>query len=519
MSGLAKTGILLRTATGGLALAIASGAAAETALGPAAMQTQTAKVELIDSSRLGCGQSMPLFATGGGTQCAFDSATRGARVTTSQETGFGSLESYAIIARTVTGAFTPDQLLVAPTVRSSQATSFFMAGFKGSALDNRLRLTAEFASTAQVVDQLRSSDWALADSTRKSGSLAQVRMDATLIDRPGLKWSLAGDYRAVSDDYSVGRSSDLMRYFAMPGTRLVLSSRARVGALGLNAGVEASRTPFGTSSMRKAGLDFQGIALNVRSRSANASPIEGSALLDSRTRTDAVYLDIDSATLAGWLFPDVATLPFMVPSSISLAYRSGETKNRFQASSEHYGRTSLGIDASWETPLGETGLSYWRDTRAAMSEGARSWASETVQVDHSIRRGNWRFGLDAAMTRTRGDGGPAYGESSLSFGQSIAYSAPNGPEFRLQLGQDRGSTRMADDSYASSDSYSSITASLDLSRYLQARFERPDLRLTLDYRKALDRTESEMSLYDQLVERWDDTYRREGLLLSFGMVL
>ena len=76
-----------------------------------------------------------------------------------------------------------------------------------------------------------------------------------------------------------------------------------------------------------------------------------------------------------------------------------------------------------------------------------------------------------------------------------------------------------DDSYASDDRYSNITASLDLSSYLQKQFERTDLRLTLDYRKTMERSDGEMSLYDEMVERWTDGNRREGFLMSFGMKL
>ena len=78
--------------------------------------------------------------------------------------------------------------------------------------------------------------------------------------------------------------------------------------------------------------------------------------------------------------------------------------------------------------------------------------------------------------------------------------------------------RMADDSYVFADHYSQVTASLDLSRYLQKRFDRSDLRLTLDYRKAIQRSDSEAQ-FDELVERWVEGDRREGLLMSFGMKL
>ena len=505
-------------ATAVIAAGWASAVSAQEMAGSAEQTDLAPKVELIDSSQLGCGQGKPMWtASNGGPQCAFDSATRGARITARHEASFGSIETYATVAHSTIGAFTADQLLAPPSSRRSVATDLFMVGLKGSAFDNRLKLTAEFARTNSDVDELVQRDWALADSTSSSGSSALVRLDAKLIDQPGLKWSVSGEYRSAGDDYSIGRSTELLRYFALPGTRLALSSKVRVGQLAVYAGIEEVDNIFGASAIRKAELDFQGVTLSLRSRDSRATPIEGTTRIDGRSRTDSVYLTIDMELFAGWLLPQVDRLPFLVPTTFSLGYRTGENENRFQASTQAYERTSLSLEGDWETPLGETGLSYWRDTRTGLTENVGADTSESFEIYHSVRRGNWRFGVDATLTRARGEGSNGYDERSLSFGQSIAYSAKDGPELRISLGQDRG--QMQSDSYDSADNYSSITASLDLSRYLQKRFERDDLRLTLDYRKIVDRSESEFSYYDELVDRWIDSDRREGFLMSFGMKL
>ena len=42
---------------------------------------------------------------------------------------------------------------------------------------------------------------------------------------------------------------------------------------------------------------------------------------------------------------------------------------------------------------------------------------------------------------------------------------------------------------------------------------------TLDYRKSLARSDMEMSLFDEMIERWVERDRREGFLMSFGMKL
>jgi hypothetical protein len=522
MHSCAKLQLFCRTAAAGAFAMAASGTAAagDASLIPASEASTPFKVDLISSSRLGCGESMPLWtATTGGTQCSFDTATRGMRLTARHEAGRGWIEAYATVAHSTSGAFTPDRLLAAPQYRTGEATNFFIAGLKGAMLDDRLKLTAEIAQTDRVIDLLLNKDWALADSTSRRGTAMRGRLDATLVSRPGLKWTMAGEYRSVSDGYSVGRSLDLMQYTSLPGNRWTLSSNAQIGQLGLKAGIEQATSPFGTASVRKAGLDFQGIALDVRLRDSSAAPIQGSTLLDNRTQTRLVSMQVDTASLAAWALPGLDELPWLVPTDISVNIGSGETENRYQASTDRFRRSSLAIDGNWETPIGETGLSYWRDSRIGLTEGVYSSSSESIQIDHSIRRGNWRFGVDAALTRSRFGVGTSYDERNLSLGQSISYRAKDGPEFRLHMGQDRGSMHVSDESYVSDDSYSSITASLDLSRYLQKRFERDDLRLALDYRKTVDRSESEFSLYDELVDRWVDSQRREGFLMSFGMKL
>lgn len=514
---------LLHAAAGGALAAswAAAAGAADAALAPAEERAAPARIELIGSSRLGCGAGpAPWSVTSdAASNCAFDQATRGARVAARHETGFGWFETYATIARTATGAFTPDQLLAPAGSRRNVTSDLLMIGLKGSALDDRVKLTAEFARTDNLVGELSDRGWALAESRRRDGSSALIRLDAKLADQPGLKWSLSGEYRSVGKNYAVGRSPELFGHYALPGTRMSLASRARIGQVGLSAAVEQSDTVFGTSASRRAGIDAYGLSLRLVSRESEMKPQEVTSLATSRTWSSSANADLDLGMLAATLLPELGDLPFLVPTNVSVSHRSGETDSRYQTRSDRYRRSSLGIDGSWETPIGETSLSYWRDDRSAITAGGRSGRSETYQLYHWLQRGNWRFGIDASLSRSRFEGAGGYDDRSLSFGQSVAYSAPNGPELRLQLGQDRGGMRLDDDSYSSLDRYSQITASLDLSRYLQARFERSDLKLTLDYRKTVDRSDAEIELVDETIERWVDGDRREGFLVSFGMKL
>lgn len=513
--------LLLRTAAGGV-MAVAAGPAfaADLNFVPADQAIAPAGIELIGSSRLGCGQGASLAGYGTiDTHCAFDSAARGAQFTTRHDTSNAVIQAYATLVRAVDGPFTPDQLLTAPERRSAEATSLLLVGIKGSAFDDRLKVTTEFTRTSRIVSDLLDRDWTRFDQSHEAGASALLRFDAKLVSTPRFNWSLNGQYRSVGEDFSVGRSPELARFYAMPGTRLSLSTAARTGPVRLSAGIEQRRTPFGRATSMRAGVDVDGISLRWASRDTRGEPAQGSTLLASRTRIDSAFVDLDSHMLAASLLPDLGELPFLVPVTVSLTVRSGDTERRTETAAERYRHSGLGLDGTWATPLGETVVSYWRDSRIGLDAGAPSRSTEVLQASHFVRRGNWTFGLDAALTQSHGDGLSGYREAGTSFGQSVAYSTPGGPEFRLQFGQDRGAMRTTDNSFSLSDQYSAVTATLDLSRYLQNRFERDDLKLTVDYRRALERSDSETALDDELVERWLNGERREGLLMSFGMKL
>jgi hypothetical protein len=89
----------------------------------------------------------------------------------------------------------------------------------------------------------------------------------------------------------------------------------------------------------------------------------------------------------------------------------------------------------------------------------------------------------------------------------------------IRMGRDENRGQSLDDSFESSMTYSSITASLDLTDYLRKRFDRQDLRLKLEYRKRLEDSSFSIADDDLRYQLWSDRYQREGFLISFGMKL
>src|SRR5687767_6337849 len=121
----------------------ASVAPAQNFVGTAEQADVSVKVELIENSRLGCGERTTMTVASG-SQCAFDNAARGARFSARHELSSASLEAYGAVGSSIIGAFAPEQLLLAPQHRARESTNFFMLGVKGSALEGRLKVSAEF---------------------------------------------------------------------------------------------------------------------------------------------------------------------------------------------------------------------------------------------------------------------------------------------------------------------------------------------------------------------------------------
>ena len=216
---------------------------------------------------------------------------------------------------------------------------------------------------------------------------------------------------------------------------------------------------------------------------------------------------------------DPSPLAALVPKFLMLNWRTGESENVTAASIDRYSRRGWEVYASWETPIGDTSFGYWRDQRTGATPALGIRRDELIQLSHMVRWHGWRVGIDGMLSSNSSDKGSGQADRTFSLGGSIAYSRPNGPQLMVRMGRDESRGRSYDDSYRSSQDYSSITASLDLTDYLRKRFDRQDLRLKLEYRKRIEDSTFESADFDQTYALWSDSYQREGLLVSFGMKL
>ncbi|MEO5578328.1 MAG: hypothetical protein ABIR25_04670 [Sphingomicrobium sp.] len=407
---------------------------------------------------------------------------------------------------------TADRLLASDTRRLGNDHRVMIAGMTARLLDDRLTLTT----------QMGLSDFSDRSSGRveqRAGSAHMVRLEAKLADNERLRWSVAGEMSDVSDDFFIGQAFADGASLALPGRRLALSSTLNWQRARFTAAIDDYQSRFGTFASGRVGVSRNGLTLSVRTMHGEFGAGEGSSQYLSRTDSNSATLEFDLATMAPALAMDESLPAALLPRYAMIALRRGSSESRFAGSAERFERQGIELNATWETPIGETTLGYWRDRRVGATADLGRRDEQMVQMAHMVRLGGWRFGVDATVAANRSTRGSGLDDRNVAFGGSIAYQSRNGPRLMVQLSQDRGRMESDDLSFLTARRGQQASASLDLTNYLRQRFERDDLRLKIDYRKQLDRSTTAVSAYQQLVDRWSDGFSGEGLLVSFGMKL
>lgn len=446
-----------------------------------------------------------------GARCTTDDAGTTLGFRASQVTQLGTIETFATFSGQASNAFTPERLIASDTRRIGQSSRVMISGMKARLLDDRLTLTTQFGWSDFV-------DRSPPRAEIRDGSARRIRLDFKLVDSAALRWSVAGELSDVSDNFFIGQVFGESAQLALPGKRLALSSSLNWQRIRLTAAHDDYRSSFGAFTSSRFGISRNGISLSLKSGSG-ALGTSQTSLLSSRSDSRSVTLEFDLATLAPALAMDEGLPAALLPKYLMIGWRGGSSESLVNSTTERFARNGIELNGTWETPIGETSLAYWRTRRigAIVALGRRD--EEMVQLSHMVRKGDWRFGVDGMISHSSSTRGTGSSDRNVAWGGSIAYDVAGGPRLMLQLNDDRGRMATEDDSFLTTQRGQQISASLDLTEYLRKRFERNDLRLKIDYRKQLDRSTVAVSEYQQLIDRWTDGYSGEGVLVSFGMKL
>lgn len=455
--------------------------------------------------------AVPL-ASGDGAGCVTDEhgTTLGFRA--SQPLAIGTIETFATFSGQATNAFTPDRLIASDARRIGTANRVMISGMKARLLDDRLTLTSQVGWSDYI-------DRSAPRADVQGGSARMIRVDFKLVDTAKLRWSVAGEMSDVSDNFFLGQAIGEGASLALPGRRLALSTALGWKRARLTAAHDDYRSSFGAFATTRVGISRNGVSLSLKSTEGTIRADAASILLSGHTDSRSVTLEVDLTTLAPKLAMDDRLPAALLPKYLLVGWRGGASESAFATSTERFTRNGIELYGTWETPLGETSLGYWRDRRIGATAALGRRDEQVVQLSHLVRKGNWRFGVDAMVADSRSTRGSGLDDRTVAIGGSIAYEVAKGPRLMLQLSDDRGRMAADDDSFITARRGQQISASLDLTDYLRRRFERNDLRLKFDYRKQLDRSTTEVGAFQQLIDRWTDGQSGEGLLVSFAMKL
>lgn len=458
------------------------------------------------------GPCAPMLAAGAQSpSCLPDDGTTRIRLNAAHATSIGTIETFTAMTSQDADALTADRLVASDRRRLGNDHRVLVSGMTARLYDDRISLTT----------QMGISDFSDHSSGRvkyRDGSALMARLDAKLAATERLRWSVAAEMSDVGDDFFIGQAFADGARLSLPGRQYALSSSLDWRRARFTAAIDDYRSRFGDFASGRVGISRNGVSLNVRSMRGQFDSGEDLSRYSSRTLNHNATLEFDLAAMAPALAMDDRLPAALVPRSAMIAIRRGSSENHFAGTVERFERRGLELNATWETPIGETSLGYWRDRRiGATALGQRD--DRMVEMTHIVRRGGWRFGVDASIAANRSTSGDGLDDRNITFGGSVAYESMDGPRLMIQLSQDRGRMESDDLSFLAARRGQQISASLDLTDYLRKRFDRADLRLKIDIRRQLDRSTTAVSSFQQLVDRWTDGFSGGGMLVSFGMKL
>ena len=445
--------------------------------------------------------------------CPFADLSTGLNISTS----LGGFETHARFARGFINPWTSQSLLTGTAQAAGYQSTVALLGFNGKLFDGRVAIWTDQAWSSSWESPFYAQPIPLQRRNEHSGRASWYGIDARLVQAGRVSWTVSLDYSAVGDRFFIGQSSALRTQIALPGERMVLSSKVKFGETRLTASNDRYRSLFGNSSASRFGFSRDGISLSLALRDFDTGSMPGFDSYSSRSHALTGSFDLSVGEASSGLLARLGQ-SVLFPRTLSLSWRNGWIENSLPATIDRYVRRSWSVSAGWETRFGETQLDYSQDRRIGSSAALGTREDSTFQLSHMVRWNGWRAGIDGSVTRSTSSKTSGYRATSYSAGSTLAYQVTGGPEFMLQLGRDRDRMALNNRSYLSANDGTRLTASFDLTAWLNHRFARKDLRLRFDFRKLLEARQEELldpeqQLFDQLYDRRN----RDVVQLSFGL--
>lgn len=463
-----------------------------------------------------CSIALPITEPGPGPLgCAFGNTAVGMNYSFRQEAEGHKIVIRALAARQSDGALSLDRLMFDQNPGMAEESS--LTGFVADIdlFDGRIQLDSTWAWSNRWLSQQAASTLFLDRMQRGRGTAQSHKITVVPIDRSGLRWSLTADYARADDDYFTGRLSSKLQISAFAGSRFGIASSLSVDKWRLKASVARQNSLFARTETRKLKVSRGGISVNIADQFSETSPtVDYPYLPLAQSAKKSVGLEFDLNTILPTLAIDSSFPAILIPKYSTITFEERST-SLIEIGLE-YRRRSFDIMGMWDSELGDTFVNYRVDRKRPLVGASRPSDDAMLYVSHSVRRGNWRFGLDTTTTSSRSG---AEFSDSMSLGGSVRYSRSKGPDFQLRVGRDNSAYDLGPGAISSRDTGLQISAMLDMTQWLRNRFERDDMHLTFEYRHRMRENQFDFELLEGLIESERDRLARHGFLMSFGMKL
>ena len=391
------------------------------------------------------------------------------------------------------------------------------SGVDANLFAGRLQVSSDITVASDDVTPLGQR---FGDDTRSNSVETAFRHSfaAKVVDRDSFRWSLAGQMGQVDPRFAdfiftqPGAKSPAVRWSSM-------ATRMDFGAASLSVGFNDVTRLDEVESNRSLTLGFNQSALSVYRRDASQYSLDQGGHWLRRTAVlgasaDVIVADVLPNKVAEVLSPIV---PFL-PNTISASYEVGDALQpdgpvAVGTAAERV--RSMSADFTWETRFGETKASYWsREIRADADQVRLDTASDRViDLAHSIKRGNWRFGGGVSFIESTDETPTTHSrQSRIAPHVSFAYEAEDFPTIEVRVGAADATSIVGVEDIPASAKARQLQVSLDLSNFVQEQLNKPEAKLKLEYRRALESGDS--NLGGRFAHQGD-----QALLLTFSTPL
>jgi hypothetical protein len=415
-------------------------------------------------------------------------------------------------ARGNDAALSLDQQLRRSSASFREGTLLTM-GSEARLLGGRLRLTSDLGwSRTHERGPAKSADQP--GRPREESGFSQLHgFELTALDRPGVRWKIDGAISRSSDDFRTDSIYGIGTLLAGDGDSERLSSRLDLGKFRLRAALAGTRTIVSRNSTRSVSLGYGGIALSLVKRQGRTLPQDSYPTSLSQTGGTSLSLDFDFYSLAPLLAMQDRGLATLLPKQVTLTAGQRETLRPGSALRPVTHRKSLGAFALWTTPLGDTMVDYSRD-RLADPLGIGIEKSSQLMINHNVKLGGWRIGLDLLSLKTRAANGDD--DSTLYYSASVSRTFASGARLKLDLGRDAQSFGGLASDFTLRDKSHRAKLELDLSQPLQRRLANQSVHFTLAAQVRLSNSDYQLRFLDEVIDRGSDGYARQGVFAAFG---